>query len=64
MQPPASNDEAPDYDQRSSAAFVSKIKPVAASGFSVSPDTTVLIGPHIADQQPDNRDDFLICKLE
>ena len=64
MQPPASNDEAPDYDQRSSAAFVSKIKPVAASGFLVSPDTTALIGPHIADQQPDDGDDFLICKLE
>ena len=63
MQPPTYTNEAPDFDPRSSAAFHTSNNPVAASGFLVSSDTTAMIGPHIAEQPPEDGDDFLICQL-
>ena len=63
MQPPTYTDDAPNYDPRSSAAFHTTDIPIAASGFLVSSDTTAMIGPHIAEQPPEDGDDFLICQL-
>ena len=70
MQPPTYIDNAPDFDPRSSAAFHtlpdstnSETSPVMAPGFLVSSDTTAMISPHIAEQPPQDGDDFLICQL-
>ena len=64
MQPPTYTDDAPNYDPRSSAAFhTTNNTPIAAPGFLVSSDTTAIIGPHIAEQPPEDGDDFLICQL-
>ena len=64
MQPPTYTDDAPNYDPRSSAAFhTTNNTPIAAPGFLVSSDTTAMIGPHIAEQPPEDGDDFLICQL-
>ena len=70
MQPPTYTDNAPDFDPRSSAAFHTSTNstnpetaPVVTPGFLVSSDTTAMIGPHIAEQLPEDGDDFLICQF-